>query len=68
MSRYAVTIDLYVYAESAAEAIAKAHEIAGELRYVHDNQAAVLTVHKAPFGKIGPAQIIYPTPVNPKTT
>ncbi len=58
MTRYAVVIDLYVYAESDEEAIKEAEEIAKGLDIKDDCQARVLTMHEAKVGKIGEQRIV----------
>jgi hypothetical protein len=47
MKRYAVTIDMYVNNEEEANQIAK------EINDKYDNQAKVVSVTEAPYGKIG---------------
>ena len=58
--KYAATIDLFIYADSDAEAIAKAHEIADEIKYCHDNQANVIEIVKPAKGPAENAVPIYP--------
>lgn len=58
--KFAVTIDMFVYAESNAEAIAKAHEIASELSYTHDNQANVIEIVRPSKNPAEDAVPIYP--------
>jgi hypothetical protein len=66
MSKYVVVIDLFVIANSPEHAIAQAQELAGEMRYVHDNSASVLqVVRPAKFVGDKP-KVIYPTPTYPK--
>ncbi|MDG1950927.1 MAG: hypothetical protein P8J32_09010 [bacterium] len=57
-SRYILTMDMYIYAESDEDAIRKSQEIVEKEKDQYDNQAQVLTVHKAPFGTMQ-AKTIY---------
>jgi uncharacterized protein (UPF0210 family) len=52
MKRYAVTIDLYVHADSDAEAIKQADKIAEKLRSKEDNHASVLEIWENQFGSL----------------
>ena len=49
---------MYIYAESDEDAIRKSQEIVEKEKDQYDNQAQVLTVHKAPFGTMQ-AKTIY---------
>lgn len=50
--RYAAVIDLYVYAESEAQAAEEAARICRELRDEHDNKASLCSVAQAEFGEV----------------
>ena len=52
MKRYAVTIDLYVYAESDDKAIEQADDIAKYMDLDNDNKASVVSIHEQQFGKL----------------
>ena len=55
-TRYAVTVDLYIYAETDEDAKAKAKQFADDVQFVVDkteNIASVVSIVEAPFGKIG---------------
>jgi hypothetical protein len=52
MKRYAVTIDLYVYAESDEDAIKQSEQIAKQMDLDNDNKATVQSIHEQSFGKL----------------
>ena len=58
VSRYILTMDMYIYAKGDEDAINKAQKIAQKEKDKHDNQAQVLKVHSAPFGTMQ-AKTIY---------
>ena len=58
MKRYAVTIDLYIHADSDAEAIKQADKIAENLRGKEDNHASVLEIWENKFGSIDHRRVI----------
>ena len=51
MKRYAVTIDLYVYAESDEDAIKQSEEIT-KILDLDDNKASVQSIHEQSFGQL----------------
>jgi len=54
--RYVVTIDFYIYAESDEQAKEKAKQFVDDVQFVVDkteNNASVVSINEAPFGKIG---------------
>ena len=51
--RYAVTVDLYVYAETDEKAKEEAEFYKEHIQLVADNKANVVSIHEAPFAKIG---------------
>lgn len=51
MKRYAVTIDLYVYAKSDEDAIKQSEQIAKHLD-LDDNKASVQSIHEQSFGQL----------------
>jgi hypothetical protein len=52
MKRYAVTIDLYVYADSDQDAIKQADDIAKQMDLDNDNKASVQSIHEQSFGQL----------------
>jgi hypothetical protein len=52
MKRYAVTIDLYVYAEYDEDAIKQADDIAKQMDLDNDNKATVQSIHEQSFGQL----------------
>lgn len=51
MKRYAVTIDLYVYAKSDEDAIKQSEEIT-KILDLDDNKATVQSIHEQSFGQL----------------
>ena len=54
--RYAVVVDLYIYAETDAEAKEKAKQFTEDAQFLVDNtenKAEVISIHESEFGKIG---------------
>jgi len=58
MKRYAVTIDLYIHADSDVEAIKQADKIAENLRSKEDNHASVLEIWENKFGSLDHRRVI----------
>jgi hypothetical protein len=52
MKRYAVTIDLYVYANSDEQAIKQSDDIAKQMDLDNDNKASVQSIHEQSFGQL----------------
>jgi len=56
MKRYAVTVDLYIYANSDEDVKSKAGQFKKDIEFAVDNtenNANIVSIHEAPFGKIG---------------
>lgn len=56
MKRYAVTVDLYIYANNDNEARRKAKKFTEDVKFAIDkteNNARVVSIHDAPFAKLG---------------
>lgn len=54
--RYAVTVDLYIYADTDKEVKAKAKKFTEDIEFAIDkteNRASVISIYEAPFGKLG---------------
>ena len=54
--RFAVTVDLYIYAVSDEDAKAKAKKFTDDAQFMVDkteNNASVVSIFDAPFGKYG---------------
>ena len=54
--RYAVTVDLYVYAETDEKAKEEAKFYKEHIQLVADNKANIVSIHEAPFATIGKAR------------
>lgn len=50
--RYAVTLDLYVYAETDEKAKEEAEFYKEHIELVADNKANIVSIHETPFGSI----------------
>jgi hypothetical protein len=50
LTRYAVTVDFYVYAENDANAFRTAKEMTEKIRAKDDNDASILELNCVPFG------------------
>ena len=56
MKRYAVTVDLYIYAETDEEVKNKAKKFTEDIEFAIDkteNRASIVSIHEAPFAKLG---------------
>ena len=56
MKRYAVTVDLYIYADTDDEAKEKAQNFTEDVQFAIDkteNDARVVSIYDAPFAKLG---------------
>lgn len=54
--RYAVTIDLYIYAENDESAKAQAQDVCDNLRDRADNDASIVSLHEKQYATITPAR------------
>lgn len=52
LKRYAITVDLYIYAESDAKALNAARHFCESQRKQNDNQCHLQSLSEIPFGKI----------------
>lgn len=57
MKRYSLTIDLYMFAESDEEAIAKSNELVRKQQQKHDNQASIIELHETPFASLAARKV-----------
>jgi len=58
--RYAIIVDLYIYADDDTEAKELAKEVTAEIDNIgggfNDNKASIVSLHETPYGKIGQAR------------
>ena len=56
--RYVVTMDLYVFADNDADAIAKSYKLADKIGEIESNGCAVVDICEQPFGVIGNRKVV----------
>ena len=49
-TRYAVTLDLYIWADNDEQAVKEAQQIAADMDKKDDNKCSVVNVYETPFG------------------
>lgn len=54
LKRYAITVDMYLYAESDDKALNAARSFCQDQRKQNDNHCHLQSLASAPFGKLGP--------------